>query len=86
MNFEGAVIQEQGVKFAVVVVKSHVTQSPLETDQAIREFGSAFSGLPVVLMSQNSSGRPLYVGRKDLVNFLANVPFNRIPWRKFTLN
>ena len=86
MNFEGAVIKEQGVTFAVVVVKPQTTQSQHETNLAIRNFSSIFSGLPIVLMSQNSGGRPLYVGRRDLVNFLAIVSINRIPWKKYTLN
>jgi len=35
-------------------------------------------------MTQNSRGVPTYCGRKDIVDFLANIDFRRIPWKKYT--
>lgn len=86
MEFEGAVIEEQRVKFAVVVVKEHVLQSPHSANEAIRSFVPIFPGLPVVLMAQNYRGVPTYYGRKDISRFLATVPIGAIPWRKYTYN
>jgi hypothetical protein len=40
----------------------------------------------VVLMGQDSLGRPKFYGRRDIVNFLARVPLRAIPWRKYELN
>lgn len=78
---------EQGVKFAIVVVKEHVINNSIEADKAIQAFGHrAFPGIPVVLMAQDSRGRPKYRGRRDLVNFLANIDYRRIPWKKYTLS
>ena len=85
MTIEGAVIKEQGITFAIVVVKPHVLNSSTEANNAIRAFTPAFGGIPVVLMAQNSSGVPTYWGRKDIVNFLANVPFSAIPWKQYHL-
>jgi hypothetical protein len=42
--------------------------------------------VPVVLMSQDGSGRPTYFGRPDIARFLANVPVNSIPWKQYTIN
>jgi hypothetical protein len=86
MQFEGAVIREQGVTFAVVVVKKHVVDNASEASGAIRSFGSAFPGMPVVLMAQDSSGRATYYGRQDISKFLARVPLRAIPWKRYTLN
>lgn len=86
MQFQGAVIREQGLTFAVVVVKKRVLDSSSEAAQAIGGFSTAFPGMPVVLMAQDSNGRPTYYGRKDIARFLANVPFQAIPWREFTLH
>jgi len=84
-SFDGAVIREQGVKFAVAVVKRSVLSAPGARDRAQAEFSSVFGGLPTVLMAQDASGTPDYYGRRDLVNFLASVPMAAIPWQRYTL-
>jgi len=86
MQFEGAVIREQNVTFAVVIVKKQVVDNRLEADRAMRAFAPAFPRLPIVLMAQDRSGRATYFGRRDLSQFMANQPLHAIPWRRFTLN
>lgn len=83
MRFQGAHLEEQGVEFAVVVVKPHVVQSRLEAGRAQLAFQPVFPGLPIVLMTQDSSGTPTYFGRPDLADFLARVPLDAIPWQEF---
>lgn len=85
MRFEGAVIREQGVTFAVVVVKEHVVNNSFEADRAIGAFRSAFPGLPIVLMAQDYRGVPTYYGRRDLSQFMAGVPMECVPWAEFTI-
>lgn len=85
MTFEGAVVREQGVTFAVVVVKPQVVENRSEAANAIRAFQPHFPGLPVVLMGQDAWGRATYFGRSDIANFLANVPVGAIPWRRYTV-
>jgi hypothetical protein len=85
MTFEGAVIQEQGVTFAVVSVQHSLLQAPGRTREFIDNFSPLFPGLPIVLMAQNSSGAPSYHGRKEIAKFLAAIPTSAIPWQKFTL-
>ena len=86
MQFDGAVIKEQGQVFGIVIVKSHVIQSPTESTQ-MRNFGiRAFGNMPIVLACQNSQGRFTYNGRKDIVKFLASISPSRIPWKKYTIN
>ena len=53
MTFQGAVIREQGITFAVVIVKKHVIDSGDEAGRAIAAFNPLFPGLPVVLMAQD---------------------------------
>ena len=86
MQFEGAVIREQGITFAVVIVRKAVIDFRQQADRAIRTFSGAFPGMPVVLMAQYSRGTPTYYGRPDLSRFLANTPLGAIPWRRYTLN
>jgi hypothetical protein len=85
MTFEGAVIREQGVTFAVVIVKEHVVNNSFEADRAIQAFQPAFPGIPVVLMAQDYRGVPTYYGRHDLSQFMANVPLECVPWAKYSI-
>lgn len=86
MKFQGAVIKEQGVTFAVVVVKKNILDFQRQSEEAIASFMPVFPGIPVVLMAQDSRGVPSYRGRRDIVNFLANVHISQIPWSEYTVN
>lgn len=82
MQFEGAIISEQGQTFAIVIVKPHVLASPVARAEAIGSFTREI-GMQTVLMAQDSRGVPSYWGRRDIVAFLSNVDPGRIPWRRF---
>ena len=86
MQFEGAVIKEQAVTFAVVIVKSHVLNDHSKASEMIQSFQQQlFGNIPVVLMAQDASGVPTYYGRRDISNFLSRVPLHAIPWKKYTI-
>lgn len=86
MRFQGAVITEQDVTFAVVIVKEYVVNIPSEAQDAISSFRPLFPGIPVVLMAQDSRGTPTYYGRQDIARFMANVPLSAVPWKEYTVN
>lgn len=86
MRFQGAVIREQGLTFAVVVVKKQVVDFRDQANQALGTFQSAVPGMPIVLMAQDSRGRATYYGRQDISKYLASVPVHAIPWREYTLH
>ncbi len=86
MNLQAAVIKEQGVTFAVVVVKKHIVDNKFQGEQAIQSFSSYFPGMPIVLMAQDTRGVAHYLGRKDLVNFLSRLHISQIPWRNYSVN
>lgn len=86
MRFEGAIVREQGIVFAIVVVKRHILDINAEASRVVRSFQPAFPGLPVVLMAQNHRGAATYFGRPDIARFLSRVPVSAIPWREYTLN
>lgn len=84
MSFDAAIVREQGVTFAVVAVKSHVTTSDSSRREAMSAFGVHFPGVPIVLMAQDGGGRPTFWGRRDIVTFLSRVPVGALPWRRFS--
>jgi hypothetical protein len=86
MRFDGAVIREQGVTFAIVVVKSHVVQDRFQASQAISDFQPYFPGLPIVLVALDYRGVPTYFGRSDIARYMASVPMSDIPWKTYTVS
>jgi hypothetical protein len=87
-KFQGAAIQEQGIKFAVAIVQPHILTTPdkTEANRLIAVFQNQIFGVPVVLMAPDPMAHvPRYYGREDLVKFLANTPVDRIPWKDFTI-
>jgi len=86
MQFEGCVLTEQNITFGIAIVKQSVLNSPSQARDAIIGFSRVFGHIPTVLMAQDSRGVPTYYGRTDIVNFLANVSIDRIPWKRYTLN
>ncbi len=84
MRIQVAVIREQGQTFAVVVVKPHVIQSRSASAEAIHSFTPVFR-MPVILMAQDSRGRPTYYGRPDIAKFMASVPLEAISWSEYAV-
>jgi len=84
MKFQGTVLKEQGITFAIVIVKQSAIQSQMAFQSAANVYQKCFPGMPLVLMAQDNRGRPTYRGRNDIVNFLANINPSRIPWKEYT--
>ena len=85
MQFDGALIKEQGVTFAIVVVKPSVLDST-SREQTRQSFSRYFPSVPIILMAQNSRGVPTYHGRPDIVKFLASINYSRIPFKTYEAN
>lgn len=85
MQFDGALIKEQGVTFAIVVVKPSVLDST-SREQTRQSFSRYFPSVPIILMAQNSRGIPTYHGRPDIVKFLASINHSRIPFKTYEAN
>ncbi|HVF48508.1 MAG TPA: hypothetical protein VNA19_00395 [Pyrinomonadaceae bacterium] len=87
MQFQGAVMKEQGIIFAIITVKEQVIDNGFEAETTRRGFQTVFPGLPIVLMARDSSsGRAIYNGRDDIVGLLTHMPVNAIPLRQYTVN
>jgi hypothetical protein len=85
-QFEGAVIREQGITFAVVALEKRIVDDARSAEQAIAGFGGLFPGMPVVLMACDPWGRAVWYGRRDISRFMAAVPPHAVPWRRYTVN
>lgn len=83
MQFQGALIREQGQTFALVLVKPHVIDNHTEANEAAAAFQPAFPRVPIVLAAQSHRGMR-YHGRPDIARFLASISASRIPWRTYS--
>jgi phospholipase C len=82
----GALVKEQSVTFAVVVVKRALLSISSEAQKVAAGFQPVFPGVPIILMAQDNRGVPTYYGRKNIATFLAKIPLKAIPWKTYTLN
>ena len=89
MQIDGAIVREQGVVFAIVIVKPHITASQSEATSARAAYRAGirdFRAMPLILASQDSNGVFEYQGRRDIVDFLASIDASRIPWKRYTIS
>jgi hypothetical protein len=82
MQFDAALVNEQGVKFAVVMVKSHVFSSTTSKNEAIDSFYPHF-GVPIII-ARERGGSLEYFGRKNIVKFLSSVHSSQLPWKRYS--
>lgn len=84
-TIDGALITEQGITFAIAVVKPFVLNS--STREEVRNsYRTVFGNVPIILMAQDSRGIPTYHGRQDIVKFLSNISPSRIPFKRYTIS
>lgn len=84
-RFQGAIIQEQGVTFAVVVVDKVLIENRSEAVGTVASLRTVFAGLPVVLVAQDSKGKRSCFGRADLARLLLDLPANALTWQEYSL-
>jgi len=56
-----------------------------EADMAIDDLRPYFGGVPVVLMAQKDDGSPSYYGDSELVELLAGIPIDKMPWKEYAV-
>ena len=83
MKAQAATISLRGHQFVVVVVPMTLVTSPGEADMAIEDLQPYFGGVPVVLMAQKKDGSPSYYGDSQLVDTLAGIPIEKMPWKEY---
>ena len=85
MKAQAAAISLRGHRFAVVVIPMTLVTSPGEANMAIEDLQPYFGGVPVVLMAQKDDGSPSYYGVDQLVELLADIPIEKMPWKEYSI-
>jgi hypothetical protein len=83
MKFEGAVIEDQGRKFAVVKVTKDIFEVTGRARDRMMAVQQVFPNMPVVLMSKEPESAPNFYGRPDIVRFMMTTPLDGIRWEEY---
>lgn len=84
IDFRGALINEQGITFAVVEVEPGLLDAGEDAIKAERtRYEPIFRNKPIILASRGTDGRARYSGRPDIVRFLVSSGWSRIPWKRY---
>ena len=85
MKIVGSIVKVQGERIALVAVQKQVLDYSSEADRYVDQLVSVFEGLPVVLLGQDADGAKYY-GRDDIVEKLAHVDPNQVPWQELDVD
>jgi hypothetical protein len=78
-----AAIALQGRRFLVALTALSVVQRAGEADMLAADLRARFGGVDVVLMGQDDDGTPHYHGAADLLELLADLPVDQMPWKVY---
>jgi hypothetical protein len=83
-DFRGALIREGNVTFAVVEVPFTLLQGGQKTVREERErYAQVFRNVPIVLAARDAQRKAHFLGRQDIVRFLIQAGWARIPWKRY---
>ncbi|WP_088226747.1 hypothetical protein [Desulfosporosinus sp. FKB] len=81
----GSVVNDQGVKYAIVLVDHDVVQNISQNEEAINAYRHLFPGMPIILLGRDWQGKSTYYGQKDIVDYISQIDPQRIPWRRYVI-
>lgn len=82
-QLQAAAITLQGRRMLVVLAGMDLLRSPGEADMLIADLRPRFGGVEVVLMAQDDSDTPHYHGAAELMDLLADMPIDKMPWKSY---
>jgi hypothetical protein len=82
---QAAAVSIQGRQVLVVLVPLDVVRSPGEADMLIADLRPRFGNVALLLMGQDDDGTPHYHGNTALMELLADVPVDKMPWKAYPL-
>lgn len=83
--FDAAVVKEKGITFAIVSVDASAIKDDLSINYTQRKFQLYFPFMPIILYIKDSINPPEYYGRKDIIDLIADISPNQIPWKTYKL-
>lgn len=85
MEINAAVVRNDEFTFVVIIVRREVLENSFSIRQAREIFKKYFPLYPIVLMAQDARYNAIYDGPEDIVENLADLDPQRLPWQKYTI-
>ncbi len=82
---QAAAVSIQGHRMLVVLVPRELVQSAGEADMLVADLRPRFGNVDMLLMGQDDDGAPHYHGDAGLVDLLADVPIDKMPWKSYPI-
>ncbi len=70
MQFQRAIISEEGVTYAIVTVEQETLNSKTEREGVRQLFESIYKKIPLILQTNGNNGIINYEGRTDIIDYL----------------
>lgn len=86
MKSQGAVVEKNGITFAVVKVEKHVFEVPGRAWDTMNSLQPGFPHMSIVLVTQDSDGTPAYYGRPDIVGIMPETRLETAEWKDYELD
>lgn len=80
---QAAAVSMQGHRMLVVLVPLSLVRSVGEADMLVADLRPRFGDVDLLLMGQDEDGAPHYHGDAGLVDLLADVPIDKMPWKSY---
>lgn len=85
MKIQGAVIEEQGISFAVVKVEKDVFEVPGRARDKMVELQPLFPQMSIIFMTGEPGESVNFYGRPDIVRVMMKKSLDDIVWKEYAL-
>lgn len=82
-KLRAAVVEKDGIEFAVVMAENYVLDNRQESIKAIQMCAPVFPGKPVILMVQDLMGTAHYFGRPDIIDIMSRISLKEVSFKDY---
>lgn len=84
MELKGALVKISENTFGIVEVKNAILKDDTIATSFIKKCSIVFPRVPIVLVAYNELGKPVYYGKKQIIQLLTNIHPRQIPWKIYS--
>jgi hypothetical protein len=84
MELKGALIKISDNTFGIVEVNNSILADDSKANAFMKKCAVIFPRVPIVLVAYNELGKPVYYGKKQIIQLLTNIHPRQIPWKIYS--
>jgi hypothetical protein len=86
MKVQGAVLEEEGIKFAVFKVEKDIFEVPGRARDKMISIQRQFPDMAVIFMSKEPGKAPSFFGRPDIIRIMTAANMDDVEWKEYILD